>query len=359
MSFRIALYIVVSIVSASFLLAWSSVAQETCLYSGLNFTGQQDIELRDIQQSASTITDYFERHYLVVDMSQHTCVHCVDFALEHNDDPAFQARVSWSWSCRFLTIVPNGTLSQWLWQVWWLQSFIGARSRSVIQDFYSIPTLYGGNQVVGVPFFFILNRDAEIVDSKPWWLPDSFYNLCIPESCYGSWYLLDEEEDEGNDDEETDDEEETCEWDWCGWDDPWWDDPWGDDGTCPGWNCDPPGDDPWWDDPGDDPWWDDPWGDDPGWEDPWWDDPGWTSDDPASESEIDPLDGNTDIDLYDTEYTQEAEWIAWEDGQIWKLRIEIPRENQPDIVSDTDILTARDAEKSFITTIKRSMNGFG
>jgi hypothetical protein len=42
----------------------------------------------------TTIDDYFEKEYLVVDMSLEWCEHCKDFANSHNTDQDFIARVS-------------------------------------------------------------------------------------------------------------------------------------------------------------------------------------------------------------------------------------------------------------------------
>jgi hypothetical protein len=65
------------------------------------------IDLEDRLAIQSELEDYFEKEYLVVDMSLEWCQTCVDFANQHNTDQDFIARVSGDSSCRFLTLVES------------------------------------------------------------------------------------------------------------------------------------------------------------------------------------------------------------------------------------------------------------
>jgi len=241
---------------------WISHAQQQCLYPATNFLSWQVIDLKDKTGILSELEDYFEKEYLVVDMSLERCEHCKNFAIARNSDLDFQSRVSGNSSCRFVSLVESGTVIQWLGKIGWPASFMGARSREVVDaetSYNNVPTVYGWPPITSVPTFWILNRAGEVVTTRQWALPDLFYELCLPNSCYGSWH-----------DNNTCGGNWSCGngtgntevWTWwsCGWG--WWTTPWW---TTPWWTT------PWWTTP----WWTTPWWTTPWWTTPWWTTPWW------------------------------------------------------------------------------------
>lgn len=100
-----------------------SLAQQ-CTYPATTFTSAQVIDLEDRLGVQSELEDYFEKEYLVVDMSLSRCQTCVDFALQHNNDQDFKSRVSGESSCHFITLVESGMIIEWLNKINGPQSFI-------------------------------------------------------------------------------------------------------------------------------------------------------------------------------------------------------------------------------------------
>ena len=164
-------------------------AQQRCPYDPLSFTTEQNITLKDKNEQLSHLIDFFQKEYLVVDMSLEWCEHCVNSALSYNIDQDFISRVSGNSSCRFVALVESGTVIDWLQQIGGPASFVGVNSREVVDletDYFAVPTLYGSAPLTQTPTFYILNRNGEVVVSRVGSLPDLFYSLCQSEASYGS-----------------------------------------------------------------------------------------------------------------------------------------------------------------------------
>ena len=160
-------------------------AQEVCGYTNnpLQFSVKQNLTLKDKNNETSSLTQYFTRQYLVLDLSQYTCPICVNFSLSHNTNTSFLQRVNETSSCTFLTVVGSWTLSSWLQKIWWITWFMWSRSRSLVwtyQDFVDIPTLYGWLSLTAAPRFLILNRQAEIISEKTSRKMKPDYYLVLP-----------------------------------------------------------------------------------------------------------------------------------------------------------------------------------
>lgn len=158
-----------------------------CTYpTPLALTPQQ-ANLRFISPTQSTtLSNLFEKEYLVIDMSLAWCDDCIEFATQKNLDTDFQRRVGAESSCSFAVVTEDGSLGDWLNNVWWANTFVGKRSRENIGingSYFALPEKFGAAPLTVTPTYYILNRAGQVVVSRQWALPDAFYELCVPNQC--------------------------------------------------------------------------------------------------------------------------------------------------------------------------------
>jgi hypothetical protein len=163
--------------------AWWENNEQACVYDPLQFSPVQNIRLDWLLQSA-TLSNQFQKEYLVVDMSLHRCKDCVNSAIAFNSDPDFQARVSDYGSCDFVALTEDKTLTSWVNAIWWSNTFVGQRSWQNVSEnwsYFDVPKLYWADPLTTTPTYYIINRQWKVVVSREWELPDLFYELCVPQ----------------------------------------------------------------------------------------------------------------------------------------------------------------------------------
>ncbi len=162
---------------------WWENNEQACVYDPLQLSTEQNIRLDWLSQSA-TLSNQFQKEYLVVDMSLHRCKGCVNAAIAFNSDPDFQARVSDYGSCDFAVLTEDKTLNSWINAIWWSNTFVWQRSWQNVSEnwlYFDVPKLYWADPLTTTPTYYIINRQGKVVVSREWELPDLFYELCVPQ----------------------------------------------------------------------------------------------------------------------------------------------------------------------------------
>jgi hypothetical protein len=163
--------------------AWWENNEQACVYDPLQLSSEQNIRLDWLSQSA-TLSNQFQKEYLVVDMSLHRCKDCVNSAIAFNSDPDFQARVSDYGSCDFVALTEDKTLTSWIDAIWGSNTFVWQRSWQNVSEnwlYFNVPKLFWADPLTTTPTYYIINREWKVVVSREWKLPDLFYELCVPQ----------------------------------------------------------------------------------------------------------------------------------------------------------------------------------
>jgi hypothetical protein len=265
--------------SLCFLLLW--ITFSVCEQPPLTFTPQQQIDLQNNEWVPSQLLGHFrDAEYLLVGFSSPSCKHCVEKSVWMNTNTQFQNKVSWEWSCEFVSLIhdnndPENALTRRLElsDVGPSTSFVWFRSRKVVDNEntrYTTPTVYGWLEITWTPTFMILNRQWQMVAMKQWDLPLLFDTLCVPNSCNWQWnppntWTIDQP------------------WWWScpgGW---WWTNGWWTNG--------------WWTNG----WWTNGWWTNGWWTNGWWTNGWWTNDDEQMDDE------QTDDEQMDDEQTDDEQ----------------------------------------------------
>ncbi len=177
---------------------WVWALYSICTQPPINFTEQKIIDLKSVQWNQSKLHSYFlDAEYLLVGFSSASCSHCAEKASWMNSNTEFKNKVSWEWSCEFITLVhdepdPSKALTDRLNNplVSWNTSFVWSRSRIVVDaenTWYTTPTPFWWPVISGTPTFMIINRQWQMVAMKQWDLPSLFNTLCVANSCNWEW----------------------------------------------------------------------------------------------------------------------------------------------------------------------------
>jgi len=162
-------------------LSWNTYAQSTqCLDEDVDLTIIQNISLKDYNWNISSLSEEFTKEFIVLELVDDTCSHCINLANEHNNDADFILRTNDVSTCDYLTITKSWRVKNRIQKIWWIESYVWYKSRELItNELLSLPTLYWWNNVEWVTKVIVLNRKWEIVTQRIWELPESFPTLCL------------------------------------------------------------------------------------------------------------------------------------------------------------------------------------
>lgn len=383
-------------IATLFIWVWFWQENSLCLNSPVSFSTEQNVLLGDSDGSEEFLSDWFEKEYLVVEFVDDWCAQSIVLANDHNGNQDFIDRTSWLSTCDYTTIVAEWTLETRLNKIG-ENSYVWEKSKELLQDRYiELPTYFWATPISDVTKVIIIDREWNLVATKVWALPDTFYDICLswlecswksPEMWVDEWwtnwsnscqYIEQEEPTEEDQDLSEEDLPEDGSWAenssswwenswWSTWQQ-WWSD-WWDTWWCAAWKCTWSSDTwsssswtdwSWWSDSGCasgmcspswtdttwTSWWSSSWGSswwsDTTWTNSWWEST-WGSDSWWSEST------GSEWSWWETTWSS-----TWQQGSDKKgrLQIQIPRETERDIVTNNDTINTENSKKTYRTIVK-------
>lgn len=351
---------IICVVLLSVFISFSKWQELTCeeRYFDKTLSSLQKFTYKNVFWRFYDFDENFTKEYYLINLSTSWCEECIIEAEKLNQDNLFQEYFWISWSCDFGTYVDTQLLSPWINSIgsW---SFVAEHSYELTwMTTYYLPQLFSSAVTTKLPTFLFVDRSGSLVRREEWSLSEQrVYDYCIRndiclEQDNEENEEQNEEESNTNDNweqsgENTDTDGDTTTWTtswswwgssswtnwyngwswwgssswtdwyngWSWWWDWWWSTNW--------WNWEP-----WSWPPGWGEWWSGPWS---GWEWEWnWDSPNvWIDTTPIPPSQI--------------------------QQDPWRLQIEIPWENQRDVVTNESILTTSNSKDSLRIT-RRQIN---
>jgi len=141
----------------------------------LQLTSEQNFILKDVDEKATTLTDYFKGKYLVLDLSSSSCGACISLAQEKDRETEFQKMFE-PGKCTFAVLVTNRDLRSWL-NNFSEGGFLSTHSFAVDLSQQAMAKAFGFT-LEYIPSILFIDRKGNLVQSDVGQIPSRVNELC-------------------------------------------------------------------------------------------------------------------------------------------------------------------------------------
>lgn len=138
-------------------------------------TGEQNFILKDSNEKAMSLNEYFKGSYLILDLSSSSCGACVSLAQEKDTDIGFQ-NMFVAGKCTFAALVTKRDLTSWLGN-FSVDGFLSSHSFAVDLSHQAMAEAFGFT-LEYIPTILLIDRKGNLLQGEVGSIPSRVNELC-------------------------------------------------------------------------------------------------------------------------------------------------------------------------------------